>query len=95
MTKEKEAMEVQLGESGEEVKLAIVEEASPANAAAQQAISELARAKTPLEQLVERVRKPEYQKSLKSLLDRPPGTARKDTVYLLLYTVPLQLRRTD
>ncbi|CBY09332.1 unnamed protein product [Oikopleura dioica] len=55
MTKEKEAMEVQLGESGEEVKLAIVEEASPANAAAQQAISELARAKTPLEQLVERI----------------------------------------
>jgi len=55
MTKEKESMDVNLGESGDEVKLSIVEEISPANAAAQEAICELARQKTPLEQLVERV----------------------------------------
>jgi hypothetical protein len=58
MTKEKESEEppVQSGASGEELtQLTIVEEATPANPAAQEAVQELTRTQTPLEKMAERV----------------------------------------
>jgi hypothetical protein len=56
MTKEKEIADVQSGASGEELtQLTIAEEATPANPAAQNVITELTRTKTPLEQMAEKV----------------------------------------